>query len=306
MIAYTTRFFLAAICVFSLPMALRASEGGTLIVVISEVVRPGSECYGVAPHNDENGALVTVSGLQQGDSVVLDVINQSAANGEAFVSTNATLTTNSGWFPHGIGVTGDDEQTDVSVGEKLRIRARKNGTGGDLAQSPPFAVCAHPTNWEQTNSQVLSDAVLRFDYDWESDCGHLNHLDEVLVDEHVSYPSTDDPYEPPPAFEWTHVNPTVFPTSPLSGTAGEATDTHAHGTLDPDGPTGDYTATQHYRFRCLRCCRIGSNRDVLGWGDIMAGPISITREVFYESPYWKYRITKSGESATCNIATCNP
>ena len=306
MTAYTTRYFLAAICVFSVPTALDASEPPPPIVTISALQRTGSFCYGIAPHNQESVVAVTISHLQAGDSVVFDVINQSATNGKAWVSANATITSNSGWFPHPVEITGNEDQTAANVGQQLEIRARKNGTGGALALSAPFAVCAHPTNFRQWGAPTEpEDGFLQFKYLWDSDCDHNPDLNLVAVDEIVEYPSSSDPYVPPEAFQWNHPNPTVEPTTVLGGeggtTADPAVDTNWHLWVDEDGPIGNYTGEQFFRFRCVRCnCYSTSNRDSLSWGDIMMGPIPIRREVFANP--WRYVITKSGSEAEMLLA----
>jgi len=240
------------------------------------------------PHSIPNrGATVTVNVTiePEGDPVAFEVVGGS----QATVTANATRTTSGT-----IEVTSTDDQT--SPAEQLRILATVHGVYG-CSISDPFYVCAHPTNFHQTSATEEPGAVLAFTYEWDSDSGVFSDLDQTLVGEYVDYPGDDNPFVPqnPPFLGsdgdgWAITNPTVIDTN--GDDADSGVDLHTNADMS-DGPAASFSAIQYYRYTCHRC-GAGPHNDHTR----LKGPIQIDRFVEEHNGGWRYRITKSGETAT--------
>jgi hypothetical protein len=239
------------------------------------------------PHSIRNrGATINVQVtiVPEGVSVNFDVIGGTQAS----ITANATRTTSGT-----IELTSADDQTGVEL--PLRIRARFNGTIW-CGLSNPFAVCAHPVNYAEDGWIEREGGVLYFLYKWGSDSNEVGDLNQARIGEHATYPG-GDPYDPPnPPFTgpdgggWGVKNPTVRDW-PAHG--GVAYDEHLNAEMSA-GPASTFSATQYYRFECLRCGAAPHNDHTR-----LMGPITITRFVeFVEGVGWRYRITKSVGTAT--------
>jgi hypothetical protein len=263
-------------------------------VSIAALTRP-NECDGVSPTKDKVVQVTITPDLTgTGCSYLFDVINGSATNGTATVTANATRTSSGP-----ITVTGGN-QTAIDGGAHLQVRGSLNQAGNCPGLSPVFAVCAHPTNFRQTVGEDAGGGNLHFKYEWESDSGNIAHLDGVWVDERVTYPGGADPFVPPnpPFCSWSLANPTITPDPPITGSTAFFDDNH--GNLDMiSGTAGAFDGTQYYRYRCRRCPPAEADRSKLAWGVTLMGPITIARVVEQvPNPNWRYRITKSGVTAT--------
>jgi hypothetical protein len=258
--------------------------------------RPGN-CDGLSP-TWEREVLVTITPDLSGTEhyILFDIVNSNATNGTASVIQNAISQSS-----RTITVRGDS-QTVIGGGAQLQVRARLNGEGDALAYSEPFAVFALPTNFQQDGAGLdIGKGVLRFDYTWESDSGDLSHLYGVEMREYVDY--ENDGYAPNPPFQWNkRVDPTPWKMT-NDPTTGTATDKHTNNAIGEcmlaDETEGAFHATQYYRYRSLICTLPDDPSDpfVLDWGEILDGPLSITREIKQMGNIWYYEITKNGDNA---------
>jgi hypothetical protein len=152
--------------------------------------------------------------------------------------------------------------------------------------------CAYPVNFRQVgDGEDIGGGTLRFNYQWDSNTGNLQHLSRCFVGEIVTYPGTNDPYSPPsPPFPDVarFDNPTIVD---VQATAGALYDSHRiQGTFVRPFSSSSFTATQYYRYKCP-CLNRGNYVN-------LTGPISITRSVF-EVPFlgWGFGVSKSNASA---------
>jgi hypothetical protein len=177
--------------------------------------------------------------------------------------------------------------------------------GGATVGSMIFTVTgpingAIPVNFRQTLATIYSDAVLHFEYTWDSSTGNKADLSTCQVEEYVTYvgpnpyPWASPPYLAGQSVPWPYLGLTPIPASD-SGL--QDTHYHAQGWLKPY--VFDFSASdQVYQFQCPYY----QNSQ---WVQLMpiVGTIAISRVVNLTNgaPPWMYQITKSGLTASINL-----
>jgi hypothetical protein len=157
---------------------------------------------------------------------------------------------------------------------------------------------AHPTNMRVLPPVTSGQGVLNFKFVWDSTSGatygqDLSELQNIEIREYVTY-SGDGTYgtagsflpaDPPWAYDAPVENPQTGATQ--RGDSPPLLDQHVwlSGFHEPLRNSTFY-GTQYYRFNCTDCMPDGD------W-EILMGPITITRSVYYDEVWW-FRIEKLG------------
>lgn len=284
---------------------LAGSQRLTIVsVVLPNNVRRANTPAGMAdriPTRVDTTFNVTVTPdlAGSGRNVTLAVNGQSAANGTVtidggFTTLDITTTAN-------VNLRGSTFQT-ATGGNQGNLRFVVRVRGEDTTQSAGFSVSVIPVNFRQTAVRRPGGGVLEFDYAWDADSDTLADLNQVWVGEHVQAPSGGILPQPP----WRSNIPavTILPARAPGGLAvvGMLTDEHyPPGRMLPAaGPAHDFTTTQNYGFHDFRT----DPRPVdatLGWQVNFGASIPIQRFVEMVAGAWRYRITKSGETATAAL-----
>ena len=180
---------ISGICTMFTDTVAGSGSGQGVRVSIGSVTR-GSGLPNSLPPGRSKTVWVSINPTLTSGNVQFDVINGSSSNGKASITLYATRTSTGP-----IAVKGLSQTSPGSHG-KLQICARLNGA--ILADSSNgFSVCAHPTNFRQTQGSADSYGNLVFWYQWGSDSGSLSALSEITLGEHVSYPGAAPSYRPP-------------------------------------------------------------------------------------------------------------
>ena len=282
--ATATRYeVISGICTMFTDTVGSSGSGRGVRVTLGSVTR-GSGLPNSLPPGRSKTVSVKIDPTLSSGHVQFDVINGSSSNGRAEITVHATRTSSGP-----IAVRGVSDTSPGSAGS-LRIRASLNG-GSQSTLSRGFSVCAHPTNFRQTQGSADQYGNLVFRYQWNSDSGSLSKLSKVTLGEHVSYPGPSRSYRPPnPPFNVSYPNPTI---SNGNAKVGAATDTHYAPSFSA-GPASSFVATQHYRYKCQRC-NMTDFRNILG-------PLYIIRFVEFVDGVWRYRAKKSGVTAIVNYS----
>jgi len=184
-----------------------------------------------------------------------------------------------------------------------------NNIGFCQSTPQPNGDHAHPENYRQISATVMG-GILRFEYEWDSSSGNPSDLSRVWVGEHVTCPNNGILSKPP--WKSNFPTPTIRPSrSSNNGPDCGLIDTHyPPGSLTwmvppliryPDSGYSDtFTTTQNYGYHC-RVCDPTPADDTLGWQISLFPTISITRYTERNGMYWRYRITKSGETASVQL-----
>jgi hypothetical protein len=188
---------------------------------------------------------------------------------------------------------------------KLSAAIPSEGAGGALATTT-FTVDATngaiPVNFRQTSVSQQSNAVLLFQYAWDSSAGGLANLSGCQVREFVTYPGyvagqqqqyfwKAPPYGPYVTGSWSP-NPDTGLT-PGPATAGIMTDTQSHPGFQKPYAADNLTSNQVFQFQCPY---YKNNQ----WITLLpqSGTVAINRVVQNANGTWKYTITKTGASST--------
>ena len=231
-----------------------------------------------------------------GQFVTLAINNQNAPY--ATVTLNGAATVN-------LTSSGDvNIQSLIQTVGSNALRATLRVRDQDTIMSNGFGVAAIPINFRQIDVQQPFVGVLRFFYAWDSDSHVLEDLDLIWIGEYVTY--SDGGIHVGTGRPWQENNwdPTITPArAPGLAMRGFLVDTHyvaRSGKMPTAGPADQYWAFQCYGFHDFRT----DNRppdNTLGWQINLLPTIEIGRFVenvgTAEDPIWRYRITKSGETA---------
>jgi len=149
---------------------------------------------------------------------------------------------------------------------------------------------AYPVSFVEAGVTVYSDGRMQFGYTWQSSSEDITDLADCVVYEAVTYPGPPGTYVwPSPPWKFSQPNPSVGPTPKIPGSNGTGGDTQYPGTFATPYGTNQFDATQVYEYSCP-----------VGSGDLATG-ITIHREVDQNGSYYTYKITKSGQSASCTL-----
>jgi len=252
----------------------------------------------VVPLGGTGGISATVTPSNNTTAITLTLSTTSGTGQALFLNGTSSMTITQSTTLSIAGAQASSIPNNISLTATIRADG-KTITVGSTSFTVDATHGAIPVNFRQISVTQLSNAVLKFNYLWDSSSGNLSDLGQCQVEEFVTYPG----YVPgvqghyfwasPPYAASSSANPETGAT-PVSATLGSP------GLQDLQGNVGflkpyvsnDVTSNQVFQFEC----------PYYKGGQLIplfphSGTIAIHRVVSQNTNgTWQYTITKSGSS----------
>ncbi|UCC67981.1 MAG: hypothetical protein JSV79_12855 [Armatimonadota bacterium] len=195
------------------------------------------------------------------------------------------------------------DATHYEPGKEYRAKCGTNDTSGDGPYGDDAVKYRYSagqmlwaptlTNFQNTVANCPGGGVLHLEYEWDSSCGHLAHLDKVTVREKVTYEPAytaggfhDLSHDDANCFTSVWTDPTYG--GDIPGTGGAMQDNHAMPTMG--GTWASYCqGAQVYQWATGWPYRPSRFDDDADWQDLASYAI---RRYVENVGGWRYRITK--------------